>query len=275
MLLTRVVQSHRSYHVMPGHFDAVDVHGQNVVLVEGALHELAQDGFARPLHRPRHARPGNARTGRHRRQHARVFARGYSRHQNLAHACSQPAIALQLLVKGNGYFTPAPPTRAPPRLVNFEPPLQQANLSTLAAVPEHLSTVTSWALVSRDTAGRQLQQQLDHRTPGLVHHRLDGLLAARNQIEHRCKQLGALRKVGQQPVVIIAPYHGELRFLCCILGSTLHLAVLLSRVSWLANPILSDSPGKPPPLNLQLSPGHCRYPSIASLRFSRFQIWLT
>src|SRR3954452_22495462 len=162
-------------------------------------------------------------------------------------ACSQPAIALQLLVKGNGYFTPAPPTRAQPRLAHFEPPLQQANLSTLAAVPEHLSTVTSWALVSRDTAGRQLQQQLDHRTPGLVHHRLDRLLAARNQIEHRCKQLGALRKVGQQPVVIISTYHGELRFLCCILGSTLHLAGLLSRVSWLANPILSDSPGKPPP----------------------------
>ena len=25
----------------------------------------------------------------------------------------------------------------------------------------------------------------------------------------------------------------------------------------MANPILSDSPGKPPPLNLQLNPGHC------------------
>jgi hypothetical protein len=27
MLLARVVQPYRGHHVMPGHFDAVDVHG--------------------------------------------------------------------------------------------------------------------------------------------------------------------------------------------------------------------------------------------------------
>src|SRR5450432_4140535 len=259
MLLTRVIESHCSHHVMPSHFDAVDVHGQNVVLMERALHELAQAGLAHPLHHPRHARPGNARTGRHRGQHARVFARRYSRHQNLAHARSQPTIALQLLVQGNSYFTPTTASAAQPRLAHLEPPRQQANLSALPAVPEHLSALAPRALLSRDTAGRQLQQQLNHCTPRLVHHRLDGLLAGGDQVEHRRKQLGALCKVGQQPVVIIAPYHGELRFPCCVLGSTLHLAVLLSSVSWSANPILSYSPGKPPPLILQLNLGHCHF----------------
>ena len=43
-------------------------------------------------------------------------------------------------------------------------------------------------------------------------------------------------KVSQQPVVIIAPYHGELRFLCCVLGSTLHLAVLLSQSFMVGKP---------------------------------------
>src|SRR6476646_8742711 len=53
--------------------------------------------------------------------------------------------------------------------------------SGLAAMPQHLPAVTSRALLTGDAARRQLQQQLHQRTPRLVHHRGDALLAALDQ----------------------------------------------------------------------------------------------
>jgi len=47
-------------------------------------------------------------------------------------------------------------------------------------------------------------------------------------------------------------------FLPRLVRSTLHLAILRFRVSWLANAIFSHVPGKLPPLNLQLHSGHRR-----------------
>jgi hypothetical protein len=34
VLLARIIQPHCSHHMMPGHFDAVDVHAQNIVLMK-------------------------------------------------------------------------------------------------------------------------------------------------------------------------------------------------------------------------------------------------
>src|SRR6476660_6198534 len=181
VLLTTVVESHRRHHVMPRHFDAVDVHAHNVHIVEAALHELTQARRAGLLQRPRYTGLGNARTSRHLRQHALVFARGHPRDQDLAHAPSQSAVLLQLLIERYGHLTPATTARAKSGLLHLEPPLEQTHLSALAAMPQHLPAVTSRALLTGDAARRQLQQQLHQRTPRLVHHRGDALLAALDQ----------------------------------------------------------------------------------------------
>ena len=173
------------------------------------------------------------------------------RHQNLAHARSQPAIGLAA-ARTVGW---------PPHVPRAGLALRSLGLLTLSRLSSQDRSVRldchARAPLRFDVPGSSprrywpqsnCSRQLDNRAPGLVH-QLDRWSACRWRSAPASAQTapGAVRSAAATALAIIGLDYGQSRFPCAFLVVRLHLAVLLSRVSWLANPILSDSPGKPPP----------------------------
>ena len=115
------------------------------------------------------------------------------------------------------------------------------------------------ALLERTQAGFARTLQLNHRTPepgssptrwSACSWRIRSSIGA-NSSGHCARCISTPSWSSRCTTVSCA-------FLAAVLVEQFIWRFSFPRVSWLASPILSDSPGKPPPLNLQLNPGHCR-----------------
>src|SRR5437868_6046426 len=195
---------------------------------------------------PAHAAARNACGLRHYRQHFRIFAGGYAPQQRSHHPLRGRTVLLQGLVRGHAYFTRLFVTKS--RTFYRELPVRQADAPLLRSVPPNVAATLARRARPSNLLSTQIQDRFDRLPTDAVDHFINGHPGLGDQFHQRQQNLSVrFRELFHAGGCILSlPAHNMVRFL--------HGGGVLSKIGFGESILTNRLP--PPPLNLQLSPGH-------------------
>jgi hypothetical protein len=234
----------------------IDVHHHNLDFVPAPLPQLLEllraglDGLSAD------GALGHSHGGRHVGQHFLILAGGNAAQQRAQHMLAESAIFTQGFVSRHLHLAFGFVAQARP--LQFDLAVGELHAPRLGPMMPDLAFGLAGSARSGHLLGTQHQDRLQGLHLNLVQHGLHHLAGAFDQVDDRKQDLSvALAELLDDCGRLLgSPRHDMVRFL--------HGGWLLFRILF-GNRLLSK-PAPPPPINLQLSPGHDRMPGIMQFR---------